>query len=141
MKSYFLLALTTCFFVANIGSAAPHITLCAFGIGAGVMVSYALTGGLSLVGDLGVDHYFKSTIRTDDGNGNTDSIGSQEYNYLLSKRRADSVIQYLVSKYNVPAHKVYIIGQGKDKPVALRSKPDDAAPMIAALMRLLSCLR
>lgn len=34
----------------------------AFGIGAGVMVSYALTGGLSLVGDLGVDQYFKSNI-------------------------------------------------------------------------------
>ena len=53
----------------------------AFGIGAGVMVSYALTGGLSLVGDLGVDHYFKSTIRTDDGNGNTDSIATNDGSY------------------------------------------------------------
>jgi flagellar motor protein MotB len=27
------------------------------------------------------------------------------------------VIQYLASKYNVPAHKIYVIGLGKDKPV------------------------
>jgi outer membrane protein OmpA-like peptidoglycan-associated protein len=49
--------------------------------------------------------------------GNTDSVGPADYNYLLSKRRADSVIQYLVTKYQVPAHKIYIIGLGKDKPV------------------------
>ncbi len=49
--------------------------------------------------------------------GGTDSVGSQEYNYDLSQRRADSVIQYLASKYNVPAHKIYLIGLGKDKPV------------------------
>jgi len=49
--------------------------------------------------------------------GGTDSVGSAEYNYDLSQRRADSVIQYLASKYNVPAHKIYVIGLGKDKPV------------------------
>jgi outer membrane protein OmpA-like peptidoglycan-associated protein len=48
--------------------------------------------------------------------GGTDSTGSQEYNYDLSQRRADSVIQYLASKYSVPAHKIYLIGLGKDKP-------------------------
>jgi outer membrane protein OmpA-like peptidoglycan-associated protein len=49
--------------------------------------------------------------------GSTDSVGSADYNYDLSQRRADSVIQYLASKYNVPAHKIYVIGLGKDKPV------------------------
>ena len=49
--------------------------------------------------------------------GGTDATGSSEYNYGLSQRRADSVIQYLASKYNVPAHKIYLIGLGKDKPV------------------------
>jgi len=49
--------------------------------------------------------------------GGTDSIGSADYNYDLSQRRANSVIQYLASKYNVPAHKIYVIGLGKDKPV------------------------
>ena len=49
--------------------------------------------------------------------GGTDSVGSADYNYDLSQRRANSVIQYLASKYQVPAHKIYVIGLGKDKPV------------------------
>ena len=49
--------------------------------------------------------------------GSTDSVGSAEYNYDLSQRRASSVIQYLASKCNVPAHKIYVIGLGKDRPV------------------------
>jgi OOP family OmpA-OmpF porin len=49
--------------------------------------------------------------------GGCDSVGSEEYNYGLSQRRADAVVQYLASKYNVPAHKIYVIGLGKDKPV------------------------
>lgn len=53
--------------------------------------------------------------------GNTDSTGSNDYNYLLSKRRADSVIHYLVTKYQLPSYKIYIIGLGKDRPVASNS--------------------
>jgi OOP family OmpA-OmpF porin len=49
--------------------------------------------------------------------GGTDSVGPADYNYDLSQRRANSVIQYLASKYQVPAHKIYVIGLGKDKPV------------------------
>ena len=49
--------------------------------------------------------------------GGTDSVGGADYNYGLSERRASSVIQYLGSKYNIPAHKIYLIGLGKDKPV------------------------
>ena len=49
--------------------------------------------------------------------GGTDSVGSSEYNYDLSERRANSVIQYLASQHNIPAHKIYLIGLGKDKPV------------------------
>jgi len=50
--------------------------------------------------------------------GGTDSTGSAEYNYDLSQRRADAVVQYLASKYGVPAHRFYLIGIGKDKEVA-----------------------
>lgn len=46
--------------------------------------------------------------------GGTDSVGSKEYNYQLSDRRAMTVVQYLASKYNVPAHKFYLVGLGKD---------------------------
>jgi len=49
--------------------------------------------------------------------GGTDAVGPADYNYGLSERRASSVIQYLGSKYNIPAHKIYVIGLGKDKPV------------------------
>lgn len=46
--------------------------------------------------------------------GGTDSTGSKDYNYQLSERRAETVAQYLAQKYNVPAHKFYLIGIGKD---------------------------
>jgi outer membrane protein OmpA-like peptidoglycan-associated protein len=49
--------------------------------------------------------------------GGTDSVGGTDYNYELSQRRADSVIQYLASQHSIPAHKIYLIGLGKDKPV------------------------
>ena len=50
--------------------------------------------------------------------GGTDSTGSAQYNYELSQRRADAVVQYLAAKYDVPAHRFYLIGIGKDKEVA-----------------------
>ena len=50
--------------------------------------------------------------------GGTDSTGSSEYNYALSNRRADAVVQYLASKYGVAPHRFYLIGIGKDKEVA-----------------------
>jgi len=49
--------------------------------------------------------------------GATDSTGDSEYNYGLSQRRADAVIQYLAGQHNIPPHKIYLIGLGKDKPV------------------------
>ena len=53
--------------------------------------------------------------------GGTDSVGSAAYNYDLSQRRARSVVQYLASQHNVPAHKFYLIGIGKDQAVAPNS--------------------
>ncbi len=50
--------------------------------------------------------------------GGTDSTGPADYNYQLSQRRADAVVQYLASKYNVPARRFYLIGIGKDVEVA-----------------------
>lgn len=50
--------------------------------------------------------------------GGTDSTGSKQYNYELSNRRAMAVVQYLASKYNVPPHKFYLVGLGKDEEVA-----------------------
>jgi OOP family OmpA-OmpF porin len=50
--------------------------------------------------------------------GGTDSVGDPNYNYQLSQRRADAVANYLASKYNIPPHKFYLIGIGKDVQVA-----------------------
>jgi outer membrane protein OmpA-like peptidoglycan-associated protein len=50
--------------------------------------------------------------------GGTDSVGSKQYNYGLSDRRAMAVVQYLASKYNIPPHKFYLVGLGKDQEVA-----------------------
>lgn len=47
--------------------------------------------------------------------GGTDSVGDKAYNYELSKRRAAAVTQYLASKFDVPAHKIYVIGLGEDR--------------------------
>ena len=48
--------------------------------------------------------------------GYTDRTGSESYNDVLSKRRADKVVQYLVSKYDIPVYRIHEIGMGKDKP-------------------------
>ena len=50
--------------------------------------------------------------------GGTDSTGPVQYNYELSQRRADAVVQYLASKYGIAAHRFYLIGIGKDNAVA-----------------------
>ena len=50
--------------------------------------------------------------------GGTDSVGDKDYNYQLSQRRADAVVNYLSTKYNVPPHKFYLVGIGKDQQVA-----------------------
>ncbi len=55
--------------------------------------------------------------------GGCDTTGPADYNYQLSNRRADTVVQYLVTKYNIPAHRFYLIGIGKDQQVA----PDTTA--------------
>ncbi|MGB8260453.1 MAG: OmpA family protein [Terracidiphilus sp.] len=50
--------------------------------------------------------------------GGADSTGPAQYNYELSQRRADAVVQYLASKFSIPAHRFYLIGIGKDREVA-----------------------
>lgn len=70
--------------------------------------------------------------------GGTDATGPADYNYGLSERRADSVIQYLGSKYNIPAHKIYLIGLGKDKPVQDNKTRDGRAANRRVDIRLMT---
>ena len=70
--------------------------------------------------------------------GGTDSVGSAEYNYDLSQRRASAVVQYLASKYNVPPHRFYLIGIGKDQEVAPNNTASGRAKNRRVEVQLLS---
>lgn len=70
--------------------------------------------------------------------GGTDSVGSAQYNYDLSQRRAAAVVQYLASKYDIPPHKFYLIGIGKDKEVASNSTAAGRAKNRRVEIQLLS---
>jgi outer membrane protein OmpA-like peptidoglycan-associated protein len=50
--------------------------------------------------------------------GGTDTTGDANYNYNLSQRRADAVVNYLATQYNIAPHKFYLIGIGEDQQVA-----------------------
>jgi OmpA-OmpF porin, OOP family len=70
--------------------------------------------------------------------GATDSVGSSDYNYDLSERRADAVIQYLAAEKGVPAYKIYLIGLGKDKPVESNKTREGRAKNRRVDIRLMS---
>ena len=70
--------------------------------------------------------------------GYTDSTGPADYNYQLSQRRADAVIQYLAQKYSVPAHKIFLIGLGKDNPVAQNTSASGRAKNRRVDVRLMA---
>ena len=70
--------------------------------------------------------------------GGTDSVGSAAYNYDLSQRRARTVVQYLASQHNVPAHKFYLIGIGKDQAVAPNTTASGRAQNRRVEIQLLS---
>ena len=70
--------------------------------------------------------------------GGTDSVGPAQYNYDLSQRRADAVVQYLASKYNVAPHRFYLIGIGKDQYVADNKTADGRKQNRRVQVQLLS---
>ncbi len=100
--------------VANLDNYRPVVeTTVHFGFDKAVLTAKAKEALDELGGDIpNAKHYIVVV------DGNTDSTGPADYNYQLSQRRAAAVIQYLAEKYDVPAHKIYVIGLGKDKPAA-----------------------
>jgi outer membrane protein OmpA-like peptidoglycan-associated protein len=70
--------------------------------------------------------------------GYADSTGPANYNYDLSQRRAQAVIRYLAQKYNVPAHKIYVIGLGEDNPAASNASAKGRAENRRVDVRLMS---
>jgi OmpA-OmpF porin, OOP family len=70
--------------------------------------------------------------------GGTDAVGDAAYNYALSQRRADAVVTYLAAKYNIPPHKFYMVGIGKDKEVATNKTAAGRAKNRRVQVRVLS---
>jgi outer membrane protein OmpA-like peptidoglycan-associated protein len=59
-----------------------------------------------------------------DIDGNSDSTGSRELNLSLSKQRADTVKNYLMTKYGYPASRMRTAGNGPDKPIETNDTPE-----------------
>src|SRR5262249_25370334 len=49
--------------------------------------------------------------------GYTDDVGDKRYNEALSRRRADSVAEYLVAKHDIPIYRIHRMGWGEERPV------------------------
>ncbi len=58
--------------------------------------------------------------------GHADSDGAEDFNLDLSRRRASSVAQYLVSR-NVLADRLYVDGRGESQPVATNATAEGKA--------------
>ena len=58
--------------------------------------------------------------------GHADSDGADDYNLNLSRQRASSVAQYLVSR-NVLADRLYVDGRGESQPVATNATAEGKA--------------
>lgn len=56
--------------------------------------------------------------------GHTDALGSDEYNLLLSMRRAAAVANHLVKRYGIEPARLVVLGKGEAEPLA--QNPFDA---------------
>src|SRR4051812_28879928 len=100
--------------VANLDSYKPVIeTSVHFAFNQDVLTKKAKEALDQLVAEIPNAKHYIVTVE-----GGADAVGDKNYNYDLSERRASAVIQYLANKANVPAHKIFLIGLGEDKPVA-----------------------
>ncbi|MBD3415016.1 MAG: OmpA family protein [Candidatus Aminicenantes bacterium] len=56
--------------------------------------------------------------------GHTDSKGSESYNLELSKKRAESVKQWLIDQAGIDSKRIETSGKGESEPVAPNTNPD-----------------
>lgn len=59
--------------------------------------------------------------------GHTDSLGAAAYNKNLSQRRAESVAQILIDRFNVDASRVKAVGYGEERPIVGNDTAEDRA--------------
>lgn len=79
--------------------------------------SYALDANSKMIVDIKFTDIIQMSTNMIRIEGNTDNVGSREGNMSLSKKRAQSVKDYLVQKYGVSTSRISTVGNGPDKPV------------------------
>ena len=57
--------------------------------------------------------------------GNSDSTGGAQSNKALSKRRAQAVVDYLVTQWEFETERFVIVGNGEEKPLCDEKNPED----------------
>jgi len=60
------------------------------------------------------NHYKRFFVAVE---GFTDRTGTPAYNDVLSRRRADAVVEYLVAAHDIPIYRIHMVGLGQQKPV------------------------
>jgi outer membrane protein OmpA-like peptidoglycan-associated protein len=55
--------------------------------------------------------------------GHTDNVGPEDYNYELSRRRAEGVARYLITQKSVDPLRVVTVSYGKSTPIAENNTP------------------
>ena len=76
--------------------------------------------------DAPVVHRARWAERLIDIVGHADSDGAEDFNLNLSRQRASSVAQYLVSR-NVLADRLYVDGRGESAPIASNATAEGKA--------------
>jgi outer membrane protein OmpA-like peptidoglycan-associated protein len=59
--------------------------------------------------------------------GHTDSVGSEDYNYELGKKRADSVTRYLITQKKMDPLRVVAVSYGENTPMVENNTPQNRA--------------
>ncbi len=67
--------------------------------------------------------------------GHTDAVGDEQYNKVLSQKRAEAVKTYLVTRHKVPAERLEVIGMGEEQPVK-GEPPESGANRRVAIINL-----
>ncbi|ADD67686.1 OmpA/MotB domain protein [Denitrovibrio acetiphilus DSM 12809] len=57
--------------------------------------------------------------------GHADSRGTDDYNMVLSEKRAKSVAKMLTEKYGIAENRISVIGYGETKPIAPNDSPEN----------------
>ncbi|HYL98392.1 MAG TPA: OmpA family protein [Blastocatellia bacterium] len=69
--------------------------------------------------------------------GFADYIGSDQYNYQLTQKRAEAVEGYLAAQHAIPVYRMFILGFGKSRPVADNSSREGRAQNRRVEVRLM----